>query len=155
MKAAKDGTILAPSAFPVSMIDNIFFFLPPYDLFILMTTINICQKSMTPKLVVISVINYFRQITTVHVNYVTTINSLNTISYSCAIIRTIHVPSLVRLLHLVNGQTCEFCLIHVLDSLDNPFGIFVCQTCVGYESEVDLIQVCDLKRRPFFSERRI
>ena len=26
--------------------------------------------------------------------------------------------------------------------------------CLGYESEVNLIQVCDLKRRPFSSQRR-
>ena len=40
--------------------------------------------------------------------FVTTINSLNTILYLCAF----NVPSPVRLLHLVNTQTHEFCLIH-------------------------------------------
>ena len=88
---------------------------------------------------------------TEHINYVTTINSLNAISYLCTIIKTMHP---VRLLHLVHGWTCEFCLIHQLDSLDNPFGLFACQTCLGYESEVNLIQVCDLKRRPFLSQWR-
>ena len=33
--AAKDATVLAGSAFPVSMTDNILPFLPPHDLFIL------------------------------------------------------------------------------------------------------------------------
>ena len=50
--------------------------------------------------------------------------------------------------------TCEFCSIHQLDSPDNPFGVYVWQIYLGYESEIDLIQVCDLKRRPFFSEMR-
>ena len=33
--------------------------------------------------------------------------------------------------------------------------MYACQTCLGYESEIDLIQICDLKRRPFFSLTRI
>ena len=154
-KVVNDATIFASSAFPMSMIDNILPFLSPQNLFIFMTTIEICQKHLTHELVVKAVINYFRQLTTEHANYVTTINSLNTISYLCAIIRSIHIPSLVRLLHMVNGQICEFCLTHPLDSLDNPFGMFSCQTCLGYESEIDLIQVCDLKKGPFSSHMRI
>ena len=58
-------------------------------------------------------------------------------------------------MHLVNGQACQFCLICQADSLDNIFGEFACQTCLGNESEVDLIKVCDLKRRSFLSQRRI
>ena len=103
---AKDATIPATSALPASMIDNILPFLLPWDLFIFMTTIKISQKSVTHELVVKAVINYFRQITTEHTDYVTTMNSLNTISYICAIIRTIHVPTRMRPLHLVNGRTC-------------------------------------------------
>ena len=53
---------------------------------------------------------------------------------------------LVRLLHLVNGQICKYCLIYPLYSLDNPFSIFAWQICLGYEPEVNLIQVCDLKK---------
>ena len=67
---------------------------------------------------------------------------------------TIHVPSPVRMLHLVNGWTCQFCLTHPLDSLDNPVDVFTCQTCLGYESQGDCIQVCDLKRRQFSSQWR-
>ena len=144
-KVANDGTIFASSAFPMSMIDNILPLLSPWDLFNFMTTNKMCQKRLTHELVVKAVINYFRQLTTEHANYITTINSLNTISYSCAIIRSIHIPSPVRLLCLVNGQTCEFCLICPLDSLDKPFGVFACQACLGYESEIDLLQVCDMK----------
>ena len=119
-----------------------------------MTTIKICQKRLTNELVVKAVINYFRQLTTGHVNYVTTINSLNTISYLCTIIRNIYVSSPVRLLCLFNGQTCEFSVIHPLDSLNKPFSMFAYQACLGYESEIDLIQVCDLKKRPFSGQRR-
>ena len=46
LKVAKDATILALSAFPVSMIDNILSFLSPCHLFIFMTTIEICQKKI-------------------------------------------------------------------------------------------------------------
>ena len=120
-----------------------------------MTIIEICQKHLTHELVAKAVINYFRQITAEHANYVTTINSLNTISYLCTIIQTIHVPSPVRLLNLVNGWTRTFCLIHPLNSLDNPFVMFACQTCLVCESEIDLIQVCDLKRRPFSSQKNL
>ena len=119
-----------------------------------MTTIEICQKSLTHELVVKAVIDYLGQIMSEHTNYVTTINSLNTISYFALSSETIYVPSPMRLLCLVNGQTCEFCLIHPLDSLHNFFGIFVYPTCLGYESQANHIQVCDWKRRPFFSQRR-
>ena len=54
-------------------------------------------------------------------------------------------------LFTVNGQTCEFCLMCQLDSLDNPFAYMPAKP-VGCESEVDLIQVCNLKRRPSFSQ---
>ena len=128
------------------MIDIILPFLPPHDLFIVMTTKKNCQKFSSHELVVKAVINYFRKLMTEHTNYVTTINSLNTISYICAIIWSTQVPSQVRLLLLVHGQTCEFCLIHPLDKLDNFFGMFACQTCLGYESGTDLIQVCNLKK---------
>ena len=63
LKAANDATILARSGFPVSMLDNILPFLHSYDLFLFMTTIKICQKSLTHELVVKAVINYFRRIT--------------------------------------------------------------------------------------------
>ena len=99
--AAKYSTIPARSTFPVSMIDNILPF-SPCDLFIFTTTIKICQKRLTNDLIVKVVINYFRQISTEHANYITAFNSLNTWSYLWAIIRTIHVPSPMRLLHLVN-----------------------------------------------------
>ena len=82
-----------------------------------------------------------------HINQFTQYNI-----YLCAIIRTIYVPTSMSLLCLVNGQTCEYSLIHQLDSLDNPFFIFASQT--GYESQVNLIQEGDLKRRPFFSQKR-
>ena len=98
----KDTTISARIALPVSMIDNILPYLPPSDLFIFITTINICQKSLKDESVVKAVVSYNRKISTEHANYVTTINSLNTISYLCAIIRTIYVPSPMRLLCLVN-----------------------------------------------------
>ena len=104
LKEANDATIFALSAFPISMIDNIPPYFPHCNLFNFMITVKICQKRLTHEQVVKAVFTYFRQITTEHVNYVTTINSLNTISYVCAIIRSIHVPSPVRLLHLVNGQ---------------------------------------------------
>ena len=113
------------------------------------------SKSLTPEWVVKAGVNYYRQIMTEHADFVTTINSLNTISYLCTIIRTIHVHPPVILLHLVNGHTFELCLIHQLDSLDNPFCIFFCLICLRFESEVDLIEVWDLKRRPFFRQRRI
>ena len=103
MESCKDATIPAWSAFPVSMIDNILPFPHPCNLFIFMTIIKLCQKGLMHELVVKAVINYFRQTMTEHANNVTTINSLSTISYLCAIIRTIYVPSAVRLLHLVNG----------------------------------------------------
>ena len=44
LRMAKDATIPARSAFPVSMIDNILQFLPPHGLFIFMTNYKICQK---------------------------------------------------------------------------------------------------------------
>ena len=103
LTAAKAVTIPASSAFPVSMIDNVLSFLTPCNSFIFITTITSCQKSLIHELVVKAVINYFRQITTEHANNATTINSFNTTSYLCAIIRTIHVPASMRLLHLVNG----------------------------------------------------
>ena len=80
------------------MIDNILPFLPPCNLHIFMTTIKICQKHLIHELVVKAVINYFRQLTTEHAHYVTTINSLNEISYLCAIIRSMnkHVSSVLR-----------------------------------------------------------
>ena len=93
------------------------------------------------------IVNYLRQITNDHANDVTTINWPNAIS--C------FVPSSVPLACLVNGQTCEFCLIHPLDSLDNLFGRYACQLCLRYEKQVDLIQVCDLKRRPFLGHMRM
>ena len=80
---AKDATFIALSAFPVSMIDNIAPFLPSHDLFIFMTTIKICQKSLMHELVMKAIIDCFRQITTEHAHYVTTINPLNTVSYLC------------------------------------------------------------------------
>ena len=101
------------------------------------------------------VVNDFRQITKNHVDYVTAINLLNAISYLCATIITIHVSSSINLLKLVSGQTCEFCLTYTLVSLDNLFGIHACQTCLGQEWEVDLIQACDLKRRQFLCQRRM
>ena len=110
--AAKDTTIPGRCAFPISVIGNILPFLPPCNLFFITMTINICQESQTHVLVIKAAINYFRQMTTEHADYVTTINSLNTVSYLCAIIRTSHVPTPMRLLHLVNGKTCEFFLIH-------------------------------------------
>ena len=128
---------------------------PLCNLPIFITTINIWQKCVTPEWVVKAGVNYYRQIMTEHADFVTTINSLNTISYLCTIIRTIHFPTLMRLSHLIYGQTCELCLIHQLDSLDNPFCIFFCLICLRFESEVDLIEVWDLKRRPFFRQRRI
>ena len=98
-------------------------------------------------------INYFRQLHRAcwlcHNNQYIEYNI-----YSYAIIRTINVPSPVRLLQLVNGQTCDFCLIHPQDPLENPFGIFACQTCLGYDSELNLIKVFNLKRRSFSSQRR-
>ena len=131
------------------MIDNILPFLPPHDLFIFMTAIKICQKHLIHALVVKAVTNCFRQLTTEHTHYVTTNNSLNSTLYLCAIIRSIHVPSPARLLCLVNRRTCKFCLICPLDSLDNPFGVFACQTSLGCESEIDLIQVCIQKKGHF------
>ena len=116
--------------------------------------VEICQRHLTHELIMKAAINYFRQITTKHTNNVTTINSPNTISQLCAIIRTFDVPSPVKLLHLINGQTCEFCLVHPLDPLEIFFGVVACQTCLGYESEVNFTQLCDLKRRPFSSQRR-
>ena len=117
----------------MSINDNIPAFSP---LIIFKTTIKIRQKCLTHELDVKAVINYLRQLMTEHADYFTTINSLNTISYLRAIIRSILVPSPVRLLCLVNGQTCEFCLIC---PLDNPFDVFAYQTCLGYESQIDLI----------------
>ena len=136
------------------MIDNILPILPPCNLFNFMTTLKICQIHVTHELVLKAVINDFKQITTEQANYVTTINSLNTILYLYAIIQNIHVPYPVRLLDLVNGRTHEFCLICPLDSPDNFFNVFACQTILGYEKEVNLIQVCDQKRRPFISQRK-
>ena len=88
-----------------------------------------------------AVISYFRQIATEHADHVKSL----TISYLCTISRMIHVPTPTRFLHLVNGWTCESCLIHQLDALNNSFSKFVCQPCLGYESEVTLKQVCKLK----------
>ena len=70
---AKDVTIPALSAFPISMIDHILPFLPSCELFIFITTINVCQKSPTHELVAKAVIRYFRQITIEHADDVTTI----------------------------------------------------------------------------------
>ena len=50
-KVANDATIFSSSAFPMSMVDNIFIF---------MTTIKICPKCLTHKSVVKAVIDYFR-----------------------------------------------------------------------------------------------
>ena len=80
-------------------------------------------------------INYFQQILTEHADYVTTFNSLNTISCLCAIIRSVHIPFPLRLLHLVNGWTCKFCLICPLDSLDNPLCVFACRTCLDMKQK--------------------
>ena len=33
--------------------------------------------------------------------------------------------------------------------------MFACQTCLGYESEINLIQVCDQKRKPFPLQSRL
>ena len=82
--------------------------------------------------------NYFRYIMKDHANYVTTISSLDTESYLCFIIKTIYVQSQMRFLHLVNGSTCEFCLAHHLVSLDKPVDVYACQSCLRYESEVDI-----------------
>ena len=120
---AKDATIPASSGFSVFMIDTILTYLAPCYLFIFVASINIWQKSLTHDLVVKAVVNFFRQITTEHADYVSTINSLNTASYLRVIIRTIHVPSPMRLLYW-------------LDSLDNPFGLNACQTSLGYGSAV-------------------
>ena len=109
---AKDAAIPAECVFQISIIDKTQPSLPPHSLFIFIPTINMCQESVTHKLLVIAAINYFRQITKDHADDVKTINSLNTISFLCAIIRTIHFSSPMRVLHLVNGQTCEFCLIN-------------------------------------------
>ena len=122
---------------------------PPCGLFIFMSTIKICQKSLTHELVVKAVIHYSRQILTEHDKYVTTINLLDTISYLCAIIRTIHIPTPLRLLHLVNWQT--FCLICQLDSLD--FWHICLQKLSGIWIR-SWSYTCDLKRRLFFSQRR-
>ena len=51
-KEAKDATIIPLNAFPVSMVDSILPFLPLCNFFILLTTINICQKCLTHELVV-------------------------------------------------------------------------------------------------------
>ena len=109
MIAAKDATNPASSAFPVSMIDKILQFLSSCNLFIFIITIKICQKDLTHELVVKAVLNNFRQSATEHANNITTIKLLNTISYLYAIIRPIHSLTPMRLLCLVNGQTCEFC----------------------------------------------
>ena len=86
------------------------------------------SKSLTHELVVKADINYFRQITTEHADFVTTINSLNIISYLCAIIKTIHFLPPMQCLHLVNGWMYEFCFIHQLVLLDYLFDVFACQT---------------------------
>ena len=52
LKVAIDATVLALSAFPISMIDNILPFLPPHDLFNFINTVKICQKSLMHELVV-------------------------------------------------------------------------------------------------------
>ena len=100
---AKDATITARRAFLTYVIEIILPFIPSCHLFIKTMAINICQKSLTHELVVKVVVYYFRQITKDDANYVTIINSLNTISYLCAIIRTIHVQTQSRLLSFVNG----------------------------------------------------
>ena len=102
----------------------------------------------------VKIINYFRQIMIVNADYFATNNPWNTISYLCAVIRMIYNESTVTLLCSLNGQTCEFCFICWLDSLDTTFGVFASQTCLEYESGLDFIQMFYLKRKPFFNQSR-
>ena len=144
MIGAKDRTIPAKSALPVIIIDNILQFPTLCNSFILMTTINICQKSRTHELVVKAVINFFRQITTEHANWVITINSINTISYLCAIIRTIRVSTWTDMWVMFDSST---------GFTGQPIWHICLANCLGYESEVNLIPVCDMKQRPFISKK--
>ena len=148
LTTVKDARITAMNASPIPVIGCILPLFPPHDLYMFSKAINTCQESLTHELVLKAAANYFRHLTKHYANYVTTINSLNTISYYL-------LSSEQFLFHLpwdFYGQTCEFCLIHWLDSLENPVD---CQKCLRYQSEVNLIQLCDLKRRPFLRQRRL
>ena len=75
--------------------------------------------------------------------------------YLCVIIKMVHVPSKMSLLCIINGCICKFCLICHLSSLNNPFCAHVYQTYLRFDSEVDLVQVYDLKRRPILGKKRM
>ena len=53
----------AESAFPMYVTGNVLPFLPPYNLYTFIMTINICQESLTHEYVVKAAVNYVRQIT--------------------------------------------------------------------------------------------
>ena len=89
--------------------------------------LKICQKRRTHELVVTAVINTSDKSWQSMPVMSQQSNSLSTISYSCTVVRTIYVKTPVRFPQVFNGQTCEFCMLHLLNSLDNPFGIFACK----------------------------
>ena len=46
----------------------------------------------------------------------------------------INVPSPQRLLRLVCGKRCEFCCLKPVDSVDEHFGVFICEDCSDSEN---------------------
>lgn len=41
----------------------------------------------------------------------------------------IHTPSVMRLLRIVNGNKCEFCMENYVDNVNEFYGVFICETC--------------------------
>ena len=63
LKAEKDATIPFESSLPITVIGTILPFLPPYNLYIFIMSINICQVNLTHELVVNIVVNFLILIT--------------------------------------------------------------------------------------------
>ena len=147
LKIANDATKLALSTFPKFLTYNIQPFIPPCDY----STIwqqskfvkNVWDMNLLWKLLSVT------EIPTEHANVVTTIKSPNTILNLFAIIQTIYVPFLLsqwmkmwNLFNLSTGFTGQTFPCACLKNLS----IWTWIRSGSYTS--------DLKRRPFFSQRR-
>lgn len=97
-------------------------FLGPKELYRMAFTCKSLRSKVTTRLVVRSAIMQGG-------HAATTVSELYNLMKS----KSIHAPSALRLLRLVNGKRCEWCNINKLNYVRPGFGVFLCRPCLADE----------------------
>ena len=117
-------------------------FLGPRELYRMALTCKTLRSKVTTRLVVRSAIMHGG-------HAATTVTEL----YNLMKNKSIHVPSPLRLLRLVNGKRCEWCNINKLNYVRPGFGVFLCRPCLAdqFTATIELMVLVQFRYDRIFS----